>query len=283
MLPVCFKYYMKTFAIVTAAGSGSRFSSGKENLPKQFLNLKGLPVILYSLLVFQKNKHIDELFISAAPKYFDLIHKIAVKNKITKLTTLVEGGKTRFQSVKNAFLQIEGKKGDLVLIHDAARPNIDKKLTDKLIFSAEKFDAVIPCIKISETVKREKNGIVRETVDRKNLWLVQTPQMFKYEVLMNSYNKAGRRNDFTDEAALAENAGFKVKIVEGDKNNIKDYYSGRNKIIEETYDSSMTNQDLIEKASSAVNSKKIGEYTIGNVGAALITEREMFIAEFVLM
>ena len=97
---------MKTFAIITAAGSGSRFSSGKNETPKQFIKLNGKPVILYSLEVFQKSRLIDEIFISANYKYFDLLHSMAVKNKITKLTTLVEGGKTRFNSVKNAFLRL---------------------------------------------------------------------------------------------------------------------------------------------------------------------------------
>lgn len=212
---------MKIFAIVTAAGSGSRFSSHKESLPKQYLNLNGLPVILHSLLVLQKYTYIDEIFISAEPKYFNLIHSLAVKYKLTKLTTLVEGGKTRFQSVKNAFLQIEGNKNDLVLIHDAARPNINKKLVDNLITASRKFGEVIPGIKISETVKREKSGIVTETVNRNNLWLIQTPQIFRYEVLKKSYAKAGRKNDFTDESALVENAGYKVRIIESEMSNIK--------------------------------------------------------------
>lgn len=212
---------MKTFAIVTAAGSGSRFSSRKGSLPKQFLNLNGLPVILHSLLVFQKNKLIDEILISAEPKYFDLIHRLAVKYKLTKLTTLVEGGKTRFGSVKNAFLQVEGKKGDLVLIHDAARPNIKKQLVDDIINGAGKYGEVVPGIKVSETIKREKKGIVTETVNRNNLWTIQTPQVFRYVVLKKSYLKAGRRNNFTDEAALVENAGFKVRIIEGSSDNVK--------------------------------------------------------------
>ena len=212
---------MKTFAIITAAGSGSRFSSGKNETPKQFIKLNGKPVILYSLEVFQKSRLIDEIFISANYKYFDLLHSMAVKNKITKLTTLVEGGKTRFNSVKNAFLRINSKPGDLILIHDAARPNITKKFIEELLTSALKFGEVVPGLKISETVKKEKKGIITGTVDRNNLWTVQTPQVFRYEVLKKSYLKAGRKNYFTDESALAENAGFKVRIIKGSRDNIK--------------------------------------------------------------
>jgi 2-C-methyl-D-erythritol 4-phosphate cytidylyltransferase len=212
---------MKVIAIITAAGSGTRFSSGRKNIPKQFIKLKGKPVVLYSLVLFQKIKLINEIFVSANRKYFDFLHTLAVKNKITKLTTLVEGGKTRFESVKNAFLQIDGKPSDLILIHDAARPNIKRKLIEELLTNALKYGEVIPGFKVSETVKEENKGIITGTVDRNNLWTVQTPQVFRYRVLRKSYEKAGRRNDFTDEAALAEYAGFKIRLVEGSRDNIK--------------------------------------------------------------
>lgn len=212
---------MKTFAIITAAGSGSRFSPGKKTVPKQYTRIKGKPVILYSLETFQKSRHIDEILVSANRIYFDFIHSLAVKNGITKLTTLVEGGKTRFVSVKNAFLQIKGKAGDLVLIHDAARPNINKKLIELLLTNALRYGEVIPGIKISETVKKESKGIIKRTVDRRNLWTVQTPQAFRFDVLTKAYKKSGRRYDFTDEAELAEHAGCKVRLIEGSSDNIK--------------------------------------------------------------
>jgi len=215
---------MKATAILTAAGSGSRFyrtASSNKQLPKQFLKLKGKPVILYSLLAFQKSALVQEILVSADSVYFDLIHRIAFKNKITKLTMLVEGGKSRFESVRNAFRQIQGKPNNLVLIHDAARPNINVKTIGKLVNSAVKYDEVIPGVRISETVKRERKGVITETIDRSNLWTVQTPQVFRYKVLKKAYGKAGRKNNFTDEAALVENAGFKVRIIEGSRDNIK--------------------------------------------------------------
>jgi 2-C-methyl-D-erythritol 4-phosphate cytidylyltransferase len=173
------------------------------------------------LLAFQRSRLIDEIFVTAENSYFDLIHKIAFKNRIAKLSTLVEGGKTRYESVRNAFKQIEGKPDDLILIHDAARPNIKINNIEELINIALKYGEVIPGTKISETVKRERKSIITETVDRSNLWTVQTPQVFRYKVLKKAYKKAGRKNDFTDEAALVENAGFKVRIIEGSRDNIK--------------------------------------------------------------
>ena len=216
------KRQKKTIAIITAAGSGSRFSkSAKSAKPKQFLNLLGKPVILHSLLAFQKCKDVDEIIISLNTKYFDYIHTLASKNKITKLIGLVEGGRTRFESVKNAFLQVSADKDDLVLIHDAARPNISSKLITNLINEAYKYGEIIIGSEVSETLKREKKGDITGTLNRDNLWLVQTPQVFRYKVLGASYRKCGRKNDFTDESSLVEYASYKVKIIEGSRANIK--------------------------------------------------------------
>jgi 2-C-methyl-D-erythritol 4-phosphate cytidylyltransferase len=214
----------KVYAIITAGGSGARFSEprfGKlaSQKPKQFLNLLGKPVILYSMLVFQKCSAIDEIIISSGKEYFDYIHTLAAKHKIKKLTGLVEGGKTRFASVKNAFMSIEnpGKK-DIVLIHDAARPNINVSMVEGMLDLSYE---VIAGTKITETVKRDKKGFVSDTLNRENLWRVQTPQVFRYGILSDSYKKCGGKNDFTDEASLVEYAGHKVKIIEGLRDNIK--------------------------------------------------------------
>ncbi len=208
-------------AIVTAAGSGTRFSrDSKKETPKQFLKLNNQPVILFPLLAMQKCKAISGIFITSASEYFDFIHGLAFKNKITKLAGLVEGGRTRFESVKNAFGQIDAAGSPLVMIHDAARPNINKALLEKIINAANKYGEVIIGSRLSETIKREKNGYILETLNRENLWAIQTPQVFRYKVLKDSYGKI-RKNDFTDEASLVEAAGYSVKIIEGTKENIK--------------------------------------------------------------
>lgn len=210
----------KVTAIITAGGTGSRFSkksgAGK---PKQYITLLGKPVIVYSMLGFQKCKQLDEIIISAEKEYFDYIHSLAIKYKISKLGRLVEGGKTRFNSVRNAFESIEASaSSDLIIIHDAARPNISPALIEKII--NENTELITAC-RISETVKRGKKGFVSETLNRENLWLVQTPQAFTYGVLRNSYKKCGRRNDFTDESSVVEFAGYKVKVIENSRENIK--------------------------------------------------------------
>ena len=183
--------------------------------------MNGKPVFLHSLLVLQKCPYINQIIITADKKYFDFIHSYSIKYKITKLTHLVEGGKTRFQSVKNASEQIEAENNELILIHDAARPNISTDLVNKILsFAFTKGNTVIG-VKISDTVKREKKGLIDKTLNREELWTVQTPQIFKFGDLKKSYKKVRSKKDFTDESSLVESAGFIVNLFEGPKNNIK--------------------------------------------------------------
>lgn len=209
--------------ILTAGGTGSRFKKGLRSgsKPKQFLNLLGKPVILHSLLKFQKSKEIKSIYISASKEYFSLLHAMAVKHKLTKLKALVEGGKTRFESVRNAFNQMECRIDDIILIHDAARPNVTKDDISSLIKASQKHGEVILGVKVSDTVKRTSGSIIKETVPRDELWLVQTPQAFRYDVLSRSYIISGSRTDFTDEASLVEFAGYEVRVSEGSRLNIK--------------------------------------------------------------
>lgn len=215
---------MKVYAILTAAGTGTRYYKNKKStsqLPKQFIKLQNKPVILHSLFILQKCRFVNNILITADEKYFDFIHKLASDNHIAKLTHLVEGGKTRFQSVRNAFKQINANPADLVLIHDAVRPNITLQFVNGIIESAFMYCNVIPGIKISETVKKYKNGFVKETIERNNLCMIQTPQVFKYGELSASYKCTGGRTDFTDESSMVEDAGYKVKLIEGFTGNIK--------------------------------------------------------------
>jgi 2-C-methyl-D-erythritol 4-phosphate cytidylyltransferase len=123
--------------------------------------------------------------------------------------------------VKNAFIQITAKDNDTVLIHDAARPNITSGFISSLIYAGEKADGIVTGNRITDTVKREAKSFIKDTLNRNELWTVQTPQVFKYKVLAKSYQKAGKRKDFTDESSMAEAAGYKIKLYEGPKENIK--------------------------------------------------------------
>lgn len=179
-----------------------------------------MPVILYSLQTLQKSSHVNQIIIAADKNYFDFIHMLLYKHNISKTTILVEGGKTRFDSVKRAFSQITPGNEDLVLIHDAARPNINTRLVDSVLEFSAKYGNTVIGTKITDTIKQEKKGVVLKTVDRKLLWTVQTPQVFKYNDLKNAYKK-NKSNTHTDESSMLESCGFKVRVFEGPKDNIK--------------------------------------------------------------
>jgi 2-C-methyl-D-erythritol 4-phosphate cytidylyltransferase len=212
---------MKVYIIIPAGGTGSRMYS-KNILPKQFMKLNNKAVISYSLKECSMQKEIIELYIAADKKYFELLHRIIHSLNIKRPVTLVQSGRSRFESVKNAFMSIEGAEAnDIVVVHDAARPNISCRMIRDIISECEKNDAVIYGIRAFETVKELKGNTVKRTVDRSDLWMIQTPQAFKYHVLNKAYSKVKSRKDITDEAMLCEIAGFNVKLIEGRRDNIK--------------------------------------------------------------
>lgn len=211
---------MRYFVIIPASGTGSRFG-GKT--PKQFIKFEGKEVIAHTLNKFNSLNEIHSIIIATQKKYFGKIHKIISENKFGKVVALVEGGKMRQDSVYNALRLINFKKDDFIIVHDAVRPFVSKKLIRNLILNSKKFNAVIPGLKINDTVKNlNKDNFVKETVPRENIWRIQTPQVFRYDVLMNSYKKAIAGNYYgTDESSLAEYGGYKVKVIDGEVNNIK--------------------------------------------------------------
>jgi 2-C-methyl-D-erythritol 4-phosphate cytidylyltransferase len=129
----------------------------------------------------------------------------------------------RQDSVYNALKELNCKPDDVVIVHDAVRPFVSANLIDRMMNESVNYDCVIPGIPITNTIKKTNNkGIVVNTIPRENLWSIQTPQFFKYNKLMKAFDFA-KANKLvgTDEAALMEYAGYKVKVVEGEKTNIK--------------------------------------------------------------
>jgi len=226
---------MKVFAILAAAGTGRRYKESQvpnrkhwksSALPKQFLKLRGKPIILYSLLALQESRHVDWIVIAADPRHFNLINRIVLENNITKFLHFGEGGETRFQSVRNAFMSLNSERNDLVLIHDAARPLVTAEDVDKILIEAKRRPmppGLVCGRKIEDTIKKAPKGIIKETISRENLWAVQTPQVFQYQVLMHAYRFSRKPivYNYTDESSMVEEAGFKVRIIEVNSANIK--------------------------------------------------------------
>lgn len=201
---------------------GSRFG-GKT--PKQFIRLgaQNKEVIAYTIAKFQSLKQVSEIVIAAHGSFIKRVRKIIDQNKFTKVKNVVPGGKTRQQSVFNVLKAMDCHKNDVILVHDAVRPFITRRKISEIMREMKHHNAVIPGLKINDTLKRvSKNDYIIGTMSRDNTWRVQTPQAFKYGLLMKAYNIANRdKFNGTDEASLIEHANYKVRIIEGERTNIK--------------------------------------------------------------
>lgn len=211
---------MKYFVIIPSAGTGNRFGS---KIPKQYIKVKGKEILAYSINVFERCKLISGIVISSDLLYFRKIQKIIKHNKFQKIIGIVQGGKTRQDSVINAFEFIDCEDDDIIIVHDAARPNLNSDLLQKVIKSAEKYGACVLGTKISDTVSKTDNKeFIKQIVPRENLYALQTPQAAKYKLLKAAYNKVKKTKFIgTDETSVLKYSNISVKIVEGDESNIK--------------------------------------------------------------
>lgn len=202
--------------LIPAGGSGSRFGGDKK---KQFLQLKNESILNRTIRCFLDLPEVTTVVVSLP---------VAELNQVESLfddrLMYVAGGKTRSESVYNAFDFIPDlKQGDVVLIHDAARPLVSVALIQRVIQALQSHDAVIPALPVSDTIKQvSSDGVVAATIDRNGLFAVQTPQGFRAETLQKAYQQLDFRDArFTDESMLVEALGVKVHIVAGESSNIK--------------------------------------------------------------
>ena len=185
----------------------------KSNIPKQFLNLKEEPILLHTLKKFQDFCPNSNIIITINKNYISYWKEICEKLKIRNKYKLVVGGETRFHSVQNSLKLI--KSNSIVAIHDGVRPMFTKKLIYKLFDKIKTHDCVVPYISTNDTVKVK--GI---KVNRKELMLIQTPQLFKGNVIKKAY-KQKHKKIFTDDSSVVESIGHKIKYVKGELENIK--------------------------------------------------------------
>jgi|WetSurMetagenome_2_1015567.scaffolds.fasta_scaffold584937_1 2-C-methyl-D-erythritol 4-phosphate cytidylyltransferase len=211
---------MKFYTIIPASGYGKRFKSG---IPKQFLKLGEKEIISYVIHKFNSLKDVEYIIISTQKKYFKKIAKISQDNGFEKVKHLVEGGKERMDSVYNALCKLICNNDDYVIIHDAVRPFITTKKVKELIKAVKKYDSVVPALKINDTIKEaDKKLFFKKSIKRDNLYKIQTPQIFRYDILMDAFNKAyTKKFNGTDESSIVQFAGYPVKIIEGEVTNIK--------------------------------------------------------------
>lgn len=214
---------MKTTAIVLAAGSGSRM---KSEIKKQYMLLLDKPVIYYSLAAFERCALIDEIIlVCGAGEEEQCRHEIAERFHFRKITAIVPGGKERYHSVYEG-LKAAGDECGIVLIHDGARPMIDEDMIRRLLDEVAVSHACVAGMPVKDTIKvSSPDGFVAETLPRERLWMIQTPQVFDYGMILSAYQKVIHENPaikITDDAMILEYAGgTKVRLVEGSYENLK--------------------------------------------------------------
>ncbi len=210
-------------AIIPAGGKGLRAGVAVKGnaTPKQYLKVNGKEIIVYTLQTFQKNKLIDKIIIAAEPEYFNLLIRLIKKYKLSKVKLVVEGGKTRQESVYNAVLSSGADDNDLLVVHDAARALLPNNILANAINTAKKKGNALVCIKAKDTLIKG-NETVKEYLNRNEVYYVQTPQIFKYKELQSAMSKAHSEQFVgTDESMLVKRTGKKVNIVEGSVFNFK--------------------------------------------------------------
>ena len=206
---------MKVSAIIPAAGLGARL--GEE---KQFKLLAGYPLFIHSVRTFLNFPKIDEIVVVAPKNKKKIIYDWLTPISYKKNIVVTHGGLRRQDSVKNGVL-CSNSNSDLICIHDAARPFITTKIIEECIISAKNSDGAVVAIPSTSTVKYSKNNIIEKTINRDNVWLAQTPQVFWRDKLLKAYNNLDKTDILTDESVLMEKMGYKISLVLGDKANFK--------------------------------------------------------------
>lgn len=199
--------------IIAAGGTGSRFG---ENLPKQFMDVDGKPMIVRSMEAF--SSFAQCYIVSITPGFSDYLKDVLPLDIKTR-TLIVEGGATRYESVKNA-LNILPDGIDIVAVHDAARPFVDEDTIIRTIEAACEKEAALPVIPLVDSIRRVSANGESVAEDRSAYVAVQTPQVFKSEILKQAYSKPFDSR-FTDDASIVESIGIHITLVQGSPDNVK--------------------------------------------------------------
>lgn len=211
---------MANIAIIPAAGTGSRMQAG---INKQYLLLAGRPILFHTLALFAAHPRIDRICVVVPAGEINYCRtEIVALYGLEKVSAIIAGGPSRQDSVANGLLGCNAAVDDLVIIHDGARPLLRATDLDALLDAAAKSGAAVLGVPVKDTIKQVQDGVIVATPERSSLWQVQTPQVFRYGLLLAAHSQA-RADGFagTDDAMLVERLDHAVTMVAGSYRNIK--------------------------------------------------------------
>jgi len=208
---------MKYYAIIVAGGSGNRMQT---ETPKQFLLLNNLPVLMHTIRAFAQSDAQPKILLVINIEQQGYWRRLCEEFNFRIPHEVIDGGSERFYSVKNAIDFIE--EDCVIAIHDAVRPLVSKQLIDHCFAEADLKGNVIAAVQSSDSVRTLKNN-KSAALKRDEIYMVQTPQTFKFSILKEAYTQ-DFTTSFTDDASVVEAVGYEINIIEGERNNIKITY-----------------------------------------------------------
>jgi 2-C-methyl-D-erythritol 4-phosphate cytidylyltransferase len=208
----------KVTAVIVAAGQGTRFGGA---IRKQYLELDGAPILFHTLVPFQSSPLIDEILLVVPQDDRSFVQQMLLSHGNAKVREVIAGGAERYHSVANALSALSVETG-WVMIHDGVRPFITLQMISQSLYAAKEAGSAIVAVTPRDTVKSRSNNQVEKTLDRSMLLLAQTPQVFRRDIIERAYRNAFDQQRFsTDDAALVEQIGLPVSVVQGNYRNIK--------------------------------------------------------------
>jgi 2-C-methyl-D-erythritol 4-phosphate cytidylyltransferase len=202
-------------AIVVAAGRGERLGVGQR---KQYVELGGVPILVRTLRGIEACAAVDSIVLAIPGDDGALVRDLVARHGLGRIAAIVEGGQTRRDSVARALAEVPGA-AEVVLVHDGVRPLLSVALVERVIDAARAHGAAVPVLPPKDTIKRGGKGWLSETLDRSTLWLAQTPQGFRADLLRRAHAQPGA--DATDDAQLVERLGQAIASVFGEPANLK--------------------------------------------------------------
>lgn len=205
--------------VIAGGGAGRRFGG---RLPKQFLRLGDRTILEYSIAAFQAVAAVRQIVVVAPAAHLRRTERLVRRADFSKVVAVIAGGKHRQDSVRRGLTAFH-RTPAVVLVHDAARPLVSRSIIQGVIAGAVRYGAAVVGTRVSDTIKIERRkGFSTATLDRSRLWTVQTPQGFRYPLLVKAHRAAAHAGfTGTDESSLAERIGIPVRLVAGDRRNVK--------------------------------------------------------------